>query len=308
MKRADAEQAIHERTIAIADNHAPVTITGLAKRYGTRDVFRDVSLRLEPGQVLGLLGRNGAGKSTLIRCMLGLEAPDAGTCSLFGAPSQRLPDRVKMRVAYVPQRTEAFLWLDVVEFFTLMSRFYPRWDGNYVQAALAEQGFNPYDRLRNLSPGQRQQLFIIRALAAKPDLLVLDEPAASLDPVARRALMREVVSRAGEQECAVLLSTHIVSDLERVASHVALLHAGGLLLHDEIDVIKEECARAHLPVGIEASDLEHIPGLIAKRRTTNGWTVVFRRGSRDAWPEALHAQAGNGEALGLEDLFIEVTA
>lgn len=303
MKPAAVEQAI-----ANTDCETSLVVTGLSKRYGGRDVLRNLSLRLEPGQVLGLLGRNGAGKSTLIRCMLGLEVPDTGECRVFGAPASRLPDQVKMRMAYVPQRTEAFLWLDVTEFFTMMSRFYRRWDMHYVQAALVEQGLNPYERLRNLSPGQRQQLFIIRALAAKPDLLVLDEPAASLDPVSRRALMREVVARAGEQECAVLLSTHIVSDLERIASHVALLHEGHFILNDDVDAIKEECARVHLPAEFTAIDLENIPGLIAKRQTKNGWTIVFRRGSRDAWPEALRAQIGSGEALGLEDLFIEVAA
>ncbi len=300
--------AVVEQAIASAGCEAPLVVSGLAKGYWGPDLFLELTMRLEAGQVLGLLGRNGAGKSTLIRCMLGLEVPDAGECRVFGEPAQKLSDRVKTRIAYVPQNTDAFLWLSVAEFLRFMSRFYRDWDEGYVRSALAEQGLKPYETLSNLSPGQRQCLFIIRALAANPDLLVLDEPASSLDPVMRRALMREVVQRAGERGSAVLLSTHIVSDLERVASHVALLHDGGLLLNDEIDTIKEECVRIHLPGSPDASELAELSGILSVRRGQNGWTVVAKRGSQAAWPEALRAQLANGEALGLEDLFIEVTA
>lgn len=235
-----------------ATQSLPLAADGLSKRYGSQTVLDNVRLQVEPGAVLGLIGRNGAGKSTLIRALLGLIEPDSGSAWVFGQPALRMDDAAKARLSYVPQQPEALAWLTVGDMLDFVGQHYPRWDAGYVNDTLTRWQLPKDKLLGKLSPGERQRVAIIRSLASQPQLLVLDEPAAALDPVARRELLREIALRAGQSGTTVLFSTHIVSDLERVASHVALMHAGKLLLHSELDALKEQHVRLHVPASIAA--------------------------------------------------------
>ncbi|PBS12746.1 ABC transporter [Lysobacteraceae bacterium NML93-0792] len=288
---------------------APLFTDGLIKQYEHRSVLKGISLAVEPGAVLGLIGRNGAGKSTLIRAMLGLIEPDAGSARVWGAPALRMTDAAKQRLGYVPQQPEAMAWLKIGEMLDFVGRFYPRWDATYVDATL-ERWQLPRNRvLAKLSPGERQRVAIIRALAPQPELLVLDEPASALDPVGRRELLREIASRAGESGTTVLFSTHIVSDLERVASHVAFLREGQLLLHSELDSLKERNLRLHVPEAVAAQLRDDVPGEVSRRpHPYGGLSITVLRGEGAPWPDLVQVPGVRAEALPLEDLFIEVSA
>ena len=285
-------------------DNAPLQARGISKRYDGRPVLNAVDFTLPEGAVLGLIGRNGAGKSTLIRALMGLIEVDAGSATVLGEPALAMGDRVKEQLGYVPQQPDALGWLRIDEMFALLSGFYPRWDQAYVDSQL-ERARLPRDRaLAKLSPGERQHVALIRALAVRPRLLVLDEPAAALDPVARRELLREIALRAGESGTSVLFSTHIVSDLERVASHVAFLHEGRLLLQAPLDDLKERYARLWLP---GTASPPRIAGEISRRpqQAFGGWSLVVQQ--RDGrWPEGAHQSGARIEALGLEDLFVEI--
>ena len=285
-------------------DNAPLQARGISKRYDGRPVLDAVDFTLPEGAVLGLIGRNGAGKSTLIRALMGLIEVDAGSATVLGEPALAMGDRVKEQLGYVPQQPDALGWLRIDEMFALLSGFYPRWDQAFVDSQL-ERARLPRDRaLAKLSPGERQQVALIRALAVRPRLLVLDEPAAALDPVARRELLREIALRAGESGTSVLFSTHIVSDLERVASHVAFLHEGRLLLQAPLDDLKERCARLWLPGN---SAPAKVPGEISRRpqQAFGGWSLVVEQ--RDGrWPAEAQQPGARLEALGLEDLFVEI--
>ncbi|MCD9006817.1 ABC transporter ATP-binding protein [Luteimonas sp. XNQY3] len=301
--------AMLERALPTLDSAAPLAVDGLIKQYDHRSVLRGVSLDVEPGTVLGLIGRNGAGKSTLIRAMLGLIEPDAGDATVWGTPALRLTDAIKQRLGYVPQQPEAMAWLKVGEMLDFIGRFYPRWDAAYVDATLERWNLPRKRVLAKLSPGERQRVAILRALAPQPELLVLDEPASALDPVGRRELLREIASRAGESGTTVLFSTHIVSDLERVASHVAFLHEGQLLLHSELDSLKERNLRLHVPEAVAAQLREDVPGEVSRRaHPYGGLSITVLRGENAAWPDLLQVPGVRAEALPLEDLFIEVSA
>ncbi len=283
---------------------APLQARGISKRYDGRPVLDGVDFTLPEGAVLGLIGRNGAGKTTLIRALMGLIEIDAGSASVMGEPALAMSDRVKERLGYVPQNPDALGWLRIDEMFALLRPFYPRWDQGFVDSQLDRTRL-PRDRaLAKLSPGERQQVALIRALAVRPSLLVLDEPAAALDPVARRELLREIALRAGESGTSVLFSTHIVSDLERVASHVAFLHEGRMLLQAPMDDLKERYARLWLP---GTASPPRIAGEISRRpqQAFGGWSLVIEQ--RDGrWPEAAQQPGARIEALGLEDLFVEI--
>ena len=285
---------------------APLRAVGLEKHYDGRNVLAGVSLAVERGSVLGLIGRNGAGKSTLIRALLGLIEVDGGHAEVWGRPALRMGDAAKARLAYVPQQPDALSWLQVGQMLDLVGRFYPRWDAGYVRTTLERWGLSPNQVLGKLSPGERQRVALVRALAARPDLLVLDEPAAALDPVARRDLLREIAMRAGEAGTTVLFSTHIVSDLERVASHIAFMHDGRLLLDSELDALKERHVRLRLPAGAAADLHGRVPGEVARRRLPEGGlSLLLVRDAAASWPPIVHAPGVQADVLGLEDLFVE---
>ncbi|HDS1735269.1 ABC transporter ATP-binding protein [Pseudomonas sp. BP8] len=284
------------------DTPAPLEACGLTRQFKAYKALDEVSLRVEAGTVLGLLGRNGAGKSTLIECLLGLQRPDAGQARIFAKPATGLDDADKMQLAYVPQRLDTLEWLKIGPWLELFARLYPTWDAHLVERLLVRWALDRKQTINRLSPGQRQQLAIIRALASRPRLLVLDEPAAALDPTARRELLQEIVELSGEHGGTVVFSTHILSDLERVASHVALLHGGRLRLQGELDSLKENLRRLHWPAA-QPLPAEPLPGEKARRLlSSGGWTLVIDPAQ---CPLPLPSTP---QPLSLEDLFVELTA
>jgi len=283
----------------------PLDCAGLRHSFGRRKILDGVTLSVPQGAVLGLVGRNGAGKSTLIRILLGLLRPDGGESRVFGRRSPELDDALKQRLAYVPQQPEAFHWMTVGAMLDFVGGFYPRWDTAYVDAMLRRWSIKRSAALSKLSPGERQSVALIRALATQPELLVLDEPAAALDPVARRELLREIARRAGDSGTTVVFSTHIVSDLERVASQAAMLHRGRLLLNAPMDDLKETHARLTLPA--ETGLPQHVTGELRRRRHGDGSvSLVLAREAGGPWPQLCEAQGARLEGLSLEELFVEM--
>jgi len=279
----------------------------IAKSYAGQRVLGNVSLEVTRGTVLGLIGRNGAGKTTLIRTLLGLEQPDHGRAFIFGEPALGLTDAAKQRIGYVPQQPDAFAWMRIGDMLEFVSRQYPRWDRDFAELSLARWRLSRERRLESLSPGERQRVALIRGLAVNPDLLVLDEPASALDPVMRRDLLREIVARAAESGTTVFFSTHIVSDLERVASRVVFLHDHRIVVDAELDDLAETHARLTMPAGSLTLATNRIRGEVSRRRQPDGSvTLVLARNREADWPEIVTAPGTRLDALSLEDLFIEV--
>jgi ABC-2 type transport system ATP-binding protein len=279
----------------------------ITKHYAGQTVLRTVSLEVTRGTVLGLIGRNGAGKTTLIRILLGLEQPYDGQAFVFGEPSLSLTDGTKQRIGYVPQQPDAFAWMRIGDMLEFVGRQYPRWDADFVALSLARWQISADRRLESLSPGERQRVALIRGLAVNPDLLVLDEPASALDPVARRDLLREIVARAAETGTTVFFSTHIVSDLERVASRVVFLHDHRIVVDAALDDLADTHARLTVPGGSQALSASEVPGEVSRRRQPDGSvTLVIARAPGADWPGIVAAPGARLDALSLEDLFIEV--
>ncbi|HEY1899676.1 MAG TPA: ABC transporter ATP-binding protein [Steroidobacteraceae bacterium] len=286
---------------------SPLACQDIQKHFGSIQVLNGITLTLLPGTVLGLIGRNGAGKSTLIRILLGLQQPDSGQSFVLGDRSLAMGDAVKSRLGYVPQQPDALGWMRVGDMLDFVGCLYPRWDREFVQQSLLRWQLPPSSPLSKLSPGERQRVAIIRALAVRPDLLVLDEPAAALDPVSRRDLLREIAVRAAESGTSVLFSTHIVSDLERVASHVAFLHEGKLLLHAPLDELGDTHARLTVPAEAKGTLAARVAGELSRRRRPDGSvSLVIARQSDAPWPLLAADPRIRLDHLGLEDLFIEV--
>ncbi|MGH8142644.1 MAG: ABC transporter ATP-binding protein [Steroidobacteraceae bacterium] len=294
--------------LIVADG-SPLHCDGIVKRFSGSKILDGVTLKLKPGSIYGLLGRNGAGKTTLIHVLLGLLLPDAGTATVLGDPSLAMTDSSKTALGYVPQQPDALGWMRVGDMLEFVGGFYSTWDRSYVDSSLLRWSINPSRVLAKLSPGERQCVALIRALAICPRLLVLDEPAAALDPVARRELLRELAVRAVEGGTTVLLSTHIVSDLERVASHVACLHRHKLIIDAPMDDLKETHALVQLGAEAAARLARKVPGELSRRRRDDGGqTLIVVREPGADWPAVAREPEARLEVPGLEDLFIELTA
>jgi ABC-2 type transport system ATP-binding protein len=286
---------------------AIVRMSSVSKHFGSQRVLEGLDWQIAPGQVIGLLGRNGAGKSTLLECMLGLREADGGSVALFGEGVAALSDDARGRIGYVPQRTDLFEWLTPVQMFDYFRALYPRWNQAKVEGLLSRWGFGPLLRnkpIKRLSGGEQQRLAIIRALAHEPELLILDEPVSALDPVGRREFLRELVDQVIERGTTVVFSTHILSDLERVAFDLAFLKDGRIALQGQTDALLEGARRVVVP----AAALTGAPLAGEVRRRQDGaMTSVIVQAPGDDVARLAREPGVRVEPLSLEDLFIEVT-
>ncbi len=210
--------------------------TGLGKRYGRRWAVRDCSLSIPAGQVVGLVGPNGAGKTTLLHLAVGLLQPTAGTIEVLGRRPADSPAQLG-RVGFVAQDTPAYAGLSVADHLQLGACLNPSWDGDLAGRRIDQLGLDRHQRAGKLSGGQRAQLALTLAIAKRPELLILDEPVASLDPLARREFLKGLMETVAEHGVSVVLSSHLVADLERVCDYLVVLVASRVAVAGEIEVL-----------------------------------------------------------------------
>lgn len=278
-----------------ADPPAPLALSGVSAGYerNKKDrVLEAVDLELAPGTITGLLGRNGSGKTTLMRVALGLMQARTGTAQLFGEDSWDSPAEVRKRLGYVPQQFASFGWMKVDACLAMIGSHYDTWDDALVDELKRDWALENR-RISKLSPGDQQKVALLLGVGHKPDLLLLDEPAASLDPAARRDFLSALIELNADRGQTVLLSSHITSDIERIASHIAILHQGRIVCHEGLEEIRDR-------VGLVT--LTEPPWPPAEN-------VLASNGSRywlwDADATGLDARA---EPVILEDLFVGITA
>ncbi len=223
-----------------------VEIRGLSKRFHGVQALDNVDLDIERGRIIGLLGANGAGKSTLLRHIIGLYLPDAGTCMTLGCPAARLGPAELARIGYVHQEGELLDWMTTQQLIRYVSTYYPTWNKELEQRYVAEYEIAPKARVGSLSPGQRQRLAILIAICFEPELLILDEPAAALDPLARAQFLDLLLQFIQDQDRTIVISSHILSDVEKVIDHAVIMKAGRIVTDASFDDLRERYARVRL--------------------------------------------------------------
>ncbi|GAA1383263.1 ABC transporter ATP-binding protein [Kitasatospora putterlickiae] len=269
----------------------------LGKRYGRHRALADCDLDIPQGRVIGLVGPNGAGKSTLLNLSCGLIKPTEGVIRVLGAEPAANPAHLA-RVGFVAQDTPVYGDLSVADHLRLGARLNPGWDGALARRRIARIGLDPKRRAGRLSGGQRAQLALTVAAAKRPDLLILDEPAAALDPLARSGFLDDLLEAVTELGASALLSSHALPDVARVCDHLVVLAdhrvqlAGDVvdLLAGHVRITGARSDVERLPAGVEPIRVEHSPG---------GSTAVVRaeRGPLPAGPWRV-------DAVDLEELVL----
>jgi ABC-2 type transport system ATP-binding protein len=206
----------------------------LGKRYGRKLALTDCTLSVPEGQVVGLVGPNGAGKTTLLHLSVGLLMPTSGTIEVLGAKPSENPAQLAS-IGFVAQNTPTYAGMSIADHLRFGAWTNPRWDHELARKRIDELGLDPDQRAGKLSGGQRAQLALTLAIAKRPELLILDEPVASLDPLARRDFLRVLMEVVAEQGVTVVLSSHLVADLERVCDYLIVLVNSQVQVAGEID-------------------------------------------------------------------------
>jgi ABC-2 type transport system ATP-binding protein len=256
-------------------NAIAVRTSGLGKRYGSNWALRDCTLEIPSGSVTALVGPNGAGKTTLLQMVIGLVKPTLGTVDVFGQSPRRAARSVLPRLGFVAQDHPLHRNLTVGETLKYGGKLNPRWDDGLARRRVDEPGLSLTHKVGKLSGGQQAQVALTLALAKQPELLLLDEPVASLDPLARREFLNAVMEVVTETGVTVILSSHIVAELERVCDRLITLAGSQTQLAGPIDEI---VASHRLLTGprSDASSVSRIHDVVRESHTERQTTLLVR--------------------------------
>jgi len=275
------------------------------------DVLRGVSFSLEAGEVVGLLGRNGAGKTTLMRIAIGMLEAQSGSVRMFSRDPRQDPIAVRQRVGFVSEDQVLPPFLTVSQVIDLHRGLFEKWDDDLVRR-LGERFALPQNmRIKELSKGQARQVALLCAMAHRPEVLLLDEPAGGLDPAARREFLETSIQYLNEAGATILFSSHYMGDVERMAGRIVMLHDGKVLLDNSLDQLREEFSIVLVPRGprVSRDALLGLQGCLGVRERSDALHAVFRLDAERSGAE-LKNRLGIGDArsrsVALEEMFVEL--
>ena len=285
-----------------------IEIKELSKSFRNKNVLNNLSLSIPKGSVYGLLGRNGEGKTTLIKCILGFLKPSSGIVSVLSDNPWDFKEETKEKVGYVPQSDRVYPWLTVRQIIDYTASFYKHWNNQLVNKLLKEWRVDENEKFGLLSEGQAQKVSIILSLGHEPDLLIFDEPVASLDPAARRQFIKTILGIVSDRECTIFFSTHITSDLERVADHVAVLKDGKIDFCGELGQLKDEVKRLRVTTQQPIPQNYNLHGLIYCESSKSEAIITVRGFKNEIKNQIEHEFKAKVEIedLNLEEIFLEL--
>jgi ABC-2 type transport system ATP-binding protein len=269
-----------------------IRLTGLCRRYGKVRALDGLNLAARQGEIYGFLGRNGAGKTTTLRVLMGIVSADSGDIELLGERVKRVSIEQKRRIGYVSQEQCFYPWMTARQLGRFVASFYPSWDAAEFTRLLSILDVPSDRRSGELSGGTRTKLGLALALAPRPALLLLDEPTSGLDPVARREFNDVVTAMVAERGTTAFMSSHLVSEIEDIATRVGILQAGTMCIEGSVQDLRARVRRMHLPAP-SAPPL----GLYQVRAD------VFAA-EPEVWTSLTLPEGASVEALALEDIFL----
>jgi ABC-2 type transport system ATP-binding protein len=267
------------REEAIMNETPVVKLEHVTRDFGATRALQDINLEIPGDTVVGVLGPNGGGKTTLLRHMAGLALPTSGTVTTFGADAARLDDARLSRIGFVSQETELLGWLDCGELIAYVRAGQPRWNDDLADRLVREYEIDRRKRIGSLSSGQRQRLAILLGVAHEPDLLLLDEPASALDPIARQDFLDLLIGMVQVPGRTILISSHILTDVEKVIDRVLILVAGRVRYFGTLDELRESFHRVEITDAGE--DQPAIVGAVNVERSGRSTLVTIEGRTRD---------------------------
>ncbi len=289
-----------------APNGPAIELAGLTKRFGRALAVNNLSLTIPRGSTFGLLGPNGAGKSTTIKMLMGMLSITAGSARVLGIDVQADPTRVKQRVGYVPEVHHIYRWMRVGEAVGFCKSCFRWWNDETCRELFDLFGLEADKKVKHLSKGMLTKLSLLLAVSHEPDLLLLDEPLSGLDPIAREEFLDGVLRTICDRGQTVLISSHMLDDVRRLADTVGILHQGRLLLQGNLDALLGSTKRICATLRDGCRPAQTPEGTVWQRVQGRQWTLTVR----DFAPEKVE-QVGALEGvehvsvvdLGLEELF-----
>jgi ABC-2 type transport system ATP-binding protein len=283
-----------------ASEPAVVLAEWLTKRFDQAPALDDVSLRIGRGRVVGLVGRNGSGKTTLLRTILGLDLPTSGAVRVFGTPTPKLGAAELERIGAVFQESRFLPWMTGAKHLAFVRSFQKCWDDERERRLLDALELDPAWAIGAMSPGNVQKLAIVSAVCHHPELLLLDEPAAALDPIAREALLQAVLEIVGEDAPTIVVSSHALRDVERIADWIVCLERGRVVEDAPLDEIQERHGQWIVTArGRELPPRFHEPWVVSQRVDSRRAELLVRDPAESATAFAIRYGA-EVETRGLE--------
>jgi len=284
-------------------------LTGLTKRFASTLAVDNLTLTLPRGSTFGLLGPNGAGKSTTIKMLMGMLSPSAGTARVLGFEVARDPLEIKQRVGYVPETHHIYRWMRVDQVIGFCRALYSKWNDQTCQELLRLFQLDPAKKVKHLSKGMLVKLALLLAVSHEPELLILDEPMAGLDPLAREEFLDGVLRTICERGQTVVFSSHTLDDVQRLANTVGILYEGRLIVHGKIDELLTSTKRiqATLRNGQRPTSLP--AGTVLDRVQGRQWLLTVRDFAAEKAEQVReldgveHVEVHD---LGLEELFKDI--
>jgi ABC-2 type transport system ATP-binding protein len=290
-------------------NENPIVVQNVTRAFDGPPVVDDLSFSVKPGSIYGFLGRNGSGKTTTLRMLAGLIKPHGGEVRVLGHDPFTIGAEERQWLGYMAEKAVIPSMTKVGKVLALGRDLYPSWDAGLAESLVGKYNLSPKKRFSTLSQGNQRLLGFIMAIAPRPKVLLLDEPAANLDVVARREILDDILDLIRDAGSTVLFSTHILSDVERVADEIGILAQGRVRVSEPLDTLKDSIRQVRFfgfSRGLPEGD---IPESFRTTRTKDDLTLTLRTDARTT-PEILAQRWScqqESRALSLEDIFVELS-
>jgi ABC-2 type transport system ATP-binding protein len=284
-------------------------VQNVSRSFDGPPVVRDLSFAVKPGSIYGFLGRNGSGKTTTLRMLAGLIKPEAGKVRIMGNNPFTIGAEERQGLGYMSEKAAIPGYTKVARVLQLGRELYPAWDNALAESLLSRYDLSPKKRFMALSQGNQRLLGFIMAIAPRPRVLLLDEPAANLDVVARREILDDILQLIRDCGCTVLFSTHILSDVERVADEIGILAKGNLRVSESLDSLKDSIRQVRFFGFGNGALPADIPESFRTVRGRGEMTITLRTSALTT-PETLAERWScqqETRALSLEDIFVELS-